>query len=176
MPLYICQEAQSNKFWSYDFSADGKSVHVKWGRVGREDSADSQDKTFDRASEAMAFVNGKIRENEKKKYRLVTEDQHAEEASIAKELGTQYKVHRVLWVVQRSATQLEQLPEYDPDQAVYVEVVNSYSSGSTLAGKEVIRLLLMRKDSYRIYSGVAEQGQLITHSGLNKAIGMDAGF
>lgn len=174
MPLYICQEGQSNKYWRYDI--DGLKVTCEWARVGREASAERLTKTFSSVSERDAFIAGKIREKEKKKYRLVTAAEHAEEASIAQELGTQYKIHRVLWVAQRSATQLEQLSEYDPNESVYVEVVNSYSRGSTLAGKEVIRLLLTRKESHRIYSDVVEQGQTLTVAGFNKAIGMDSGF
>src|ERR1022692_1939405 len=127
--IYINNDGSANKFWSYTIDeSTNKSVHVKWGRIGM-DSKD-QTKSFSSFSEMQKFIDSKVREKEKKGYKLVTADKLEDEKTTAKALGDRNKIKRLLWVSKRQNV-LHKLPNYDNKEFVYVEILNSWTKEIT---------------------------------------------
>ena len=153
MPIYHCQEAQHNKFWSYEITSGGKTLSVSWGRIGG--SSDSQTKSFYSATALQQFLNKKISEKTGKGYKLVNEATHSNESKTAKSLGIENKIQRILWVGQKG-NKLSFLTNYDPAQFVYVEILNSWS-------KEVHRLLLSKTETWEIDDSISESNRSITY-------------
>jgi predicted DNA-binding WGR domain protein len=159
MPMYLCQNDTSskgsgsaaNKFWSYEKTGN-YDVLVKWGRVGL--AGQSKTHTFGSAGEQEKFIQKKVREKQRKGYALTDDKQMKKETKIASLMGAQYKIGRMQWVTKRGK-KLKLALEYNPNEYVYVEILNSWS-------KEVTRLLLAKKDSWEI-EGVAEQGRTIEY-------------
>ncbi len=151
MPDYLCQEKQHNKLWRY--TINGLSVTTEYGRVGQ--SLKATTKAFGSATERDRFVATKIREKEKKGYVLATQEKVKQEQTTAKQLGTQYKISRMLFVSQKG-TKLTQITNYDPKKFVYVEILNSWK-------KTITRLLLSKTQSFEITGGVSETNRTITY-------------
>lgn len=124
--VYVCKEEKSNKFWQYEIN--NLSVDVEWGRVGLE--GEKQTKTFSSPSERDRFIESKIREKQKKGYQLTDENRLSVEAEVAREMGTQYKVNRTEYVARKGDT-LNLLMNYDPDEYIMVEVLNSWDKSLT---------------------------------------------
>ena len=153
MPIYICKESSSNKFWSYE--DQGNSVLVKWGRLGL--AGQSKTHSFVSMAEKRRFLDKKIREKTRKGYALSDEQKKKKEEKIAKLMGHQHKIQRMQWVdYKKKAKKLRFILNYDPKRYVYVEVINSWN-------KEVHRLLLSKDESYAI-EGVAEADRVIEFS------------
>jgi predicted DNA-binding WGR domain protein len=156
-----CKEATANKWWSYEIK--GRSVLVKWGRVGLD--GEQQTKEFDTDYEMQRFVETKMREKRKKGYGEVTEQKLRQEKTIAEKLGHQNKIQRMEFVDWRaksepSSGKLRVLLRYDPEKAVYIEIVNSWS-------KDIRRLLLTKTESWEIRS-CAEGSRVIEFEGLTR--------
>lgn len=147
--IFHCTESKSNKFWQYEIS--GNEVTVTWGRVGG--TSDTKTYNFSSEYEVSDFVDSKIKEKMKKKYKETNQTAIKEEAQTAKALGIQNKIARILWV-DRKDTRLTQISSYDPNRWIYVEVMNSWS-------KEMTRLLLSKKESM-VLDTITESGQNIT--------------
>lgn len=147
--IYINSSEAHNKFWSYDI--DGMNVHIKWGRIGG--SSDEQIKSFNTNSEVLAFINKKVREKEKKGYSKETKEKLKKETKTAQALGHQNKINRMLWV-SKSDNVLTQISNYDPNEYVYVEILNSWT-------KSMTRLLLSKEKTWMIEDGVSEYGRNI---------------
>lgn len=177
MPKYLQNENKEgkdgntvyhNKFWEYEILND-TSVMTRWGRVG----VDGQEKKYDFGSrtERDRFIQGKVAEktNPKKGYKLVTEEVLEKERKTAETLGNAYlKINRIEYV-NKKGEQLRVLGDYDPEEHVYVEVVNSQT-------KEKIRYLFQKNQSWKL-EGIAEASQLIefddliaTADSLSKAV------
>jgi len=154
--IYINNGSQHNKFWSYDI--EGNNVHVKWGRIGG--SSDEQLKSFDSSSEVQRFITKKTREKEKKGYKKETKEKLKKETKTARALGHQNKVGRMLWM-SRDDLLLTQIDSYDPNQYVYVEILNSWT-------KKVTRLLLSKDSTWMVGGGISESGQNIGCNKLTK--------
>lgn len=148
--IYICNADQSNKFWSYELS--GNSVTTKWGRIGG--TSDDNTKKFGSPMAAQKFIDTKVREKEKKGYKLASKEKLKEEVSTANALGVQNKIKEIKWV-SKKGNELNQLNSYDPKQYVYVEVLNSWS-------KDITRLLLSRDQTWMVDGGVSMSGGTIT--------------
>ena len=153
--IYVCNIDKSNKFWSYEIR-NNNEVHIKWGRIGG--SADEQIKSFGSSSELQKFIDKKVKEKEKKGYRPETKEKLKRETKTAQALGHQNKIKKMLWV-SRDENRLEQLDNYDPNQYVYVEILNSWS-------KEVTRLLLSKGKTWMAKDGVTEFNRSIICSSL----------
>jgi predicted DNA-binding WGR domain protein len=150
MPVYVCKNGHHNKFWSYEL--DGSDVVVKWGRLGQ--SGQQKRHKFASVVSAESFAQGKVYEKQKKGYQLSDEESVSQDNKIAQELGTQYKISRMLFV-SRDDKKLHEIPQYDSDEYVYVEVLNSWK-------KDITRLLLSKRDSFEIAGGITEQEGVIT--------------
>jgi len=163
--IYINNENQSNKFWSY--SVSGTTVTCKWGRVGNE--PDKVVKKFSSSYEVDKFVNQKIKEKEKKGYKLVSKEKLEEEKTTAKELGTRNKIKTMLFC-SKNGNKITELNAYDPGQYVYVEVLDSWS-------KSMTRLLLSKNESWMIDSDstIVKTGRTISANSLS-AIGSNDTF
>lgn len=159
MPTYLNVEAQSNKFWKYTLQ-DGNSVLIEWGRVGLD--GQSQVKDFGSPSALQAFIDKKIAEKVKKGYKLSDEQELKKQVDIALTLGHQKKISRLEYVSKsRSGNKLSLLLDYDPEQWVYVEVLNSWS-------KSVGRYLLNRTEAYEL-DGIAESNRTIEYETESRA-------
>lgn len=154
--IYINNGAQHNKFWSHNIN--GKEVHVKWGRIGG--SSDEQIKTFSSDAEVQKFISKKIREKEKKGYKKETKEKLKKEVKTANALGHQNKIKRMLWVSKNNKT-LAQIDNYDPNQYVYVEILNSWT-------KKMTRLLLSKDSNWMVEGGISESGRNIGCNELTK--------
>jgi predicted DNA-binding WGR domain protein len=149
--IWINQEAQSNKFWEYEVqSEDPYRVLVKWGRLSL--TGQSQTKCFKNEAAMRAFLCKKIFEKERKGYKNIQENERKKEVDIARELGYQNKISKIQYVTKRDG-RLDILNDYNPEQYVYVEVLNSWD-------KTVQHFVLSKNESYRIDS-VTEQGHSI---------------
>lgn len=145
-----CTTKQHNKFWQYEVK--GTTVNFKWGRVGG--SEDSNSKTF--ATEALmeAFVAQKMREKKKKGYVETNEGQLKEQVQVAKALGSHNKIRRLEFVrqvgskgkVNKGGGTLSRLLEYDPDEWIYAEILDSWT-------KDVTYILLNKGSAYQIEAG-----------------------
>lgn len=151
MPDYLCQEEQHNKLWRY--TVNNLSVTTEFGRVGQ--SLRATTKSFGSLIERDRFIAQKIREKERKGYVLATSKKVKEETQTAQQLGTQYKISRMLFVSQKG-NKLSRITNYDPKKFVYVEVLNSWK-------KTITRLLLSKTQSFEITGGVSENGRTITY-------------
>jgi predicted DNA-binding WGR domain protein len=169
--IYICSENQSNKFWSYE--QNGSSVTFKWGRVGRD--AETLTKDFGSDYGAQREIEKKIKEKTKKGYKLIDEKKLQQETETAKDLGTKYKIKRLLWVNKEGDT-LNQLDQYDAKKFVYVEVIDSYSKGEAVGQKAITRLLLSKTESFVLDDGLTEIGRSFTINGLRATAGEAARF
>lgn len=160
MPQFICSENHSNKFWQYDIIND-TSVLVKWGRIAG--TQDEKTHGFGNMRERDKFIAEKVREktNPNKKggaYKLVTEEVLEKETKSAAALGARYKVKRLEYV-NKKGDKLRVLGNYDPEEHIYVEVLNSWS-------KDVERYLFLKDKTWKITGGVAEGSQTIEIDGL----------
>jgi len=156
--IYINTKDQSNKFWSYEIN--GTDVHVKWGRIGG--SSDEQMKSFKSDAEVQKFINKKVREKEKKGYKKESKQKLQKETKTAHALGHQHKIKRMLWV-SKNDKKLTQIDNYDPNQFVYVEILNSWS-------KKMTRLLLSKDTDWMIQGSITEVDREI-HAGNLKKLG-----
>lgn len=156
--IYINNENQSNKFWSY--SLTGTTVVCKWGRIGND--PDKVTKTFPSIPAANKFIQQKIKEKERKGYKLVTKEKLNDEVSTAKELGVRNKVKTMLFC-SKSGNKLTELGGYDPEQYVYVEVLDSWN-------KNMTRLLLSKTETWTIDSNSSfiKTGKTISANKLNR--------
>ncbi|MDP1711990.1 MAG: WGR domain-containing protein [Candidatus Nanopelagicaceae bacterium] len=141
MPKYVCSEAAHNKFWSYETS--GTTATMSWGRVGGHVS--SQEKTFDNGNELQRFIASKVDEKLRKGYKLVEEQELTKQVKVAQAIGQQNKIQRLLWAEQRGDG-LREIANYDPQQSVYVELLNSWS-------KDVVRVLLTKTSAVILDGG-----------------------
>lgn len=155
--IYINNENQSNKFWSY--SVKGNTVTCKWGRIGND--PDQVVKTFTSSAAVDKFINQKIKEKEKKGYKLVSKEKLADETTTAKELGSRNKVKTMLFC-SKNGNKLTELNAYDPGQYVYVEVLDSWD-------KRVTRLLLSKNESWMVNSdsSIVKTNRTITANSLS---------
>jgi predicted DNA-binding WGR domain protein len=148
--LLICTTKQHNKFWQYEVK--GNTVNVKWGRVGGAEDSDS--KTFPSEALMESFISKKMREKQKKGYVETNENQLKEQVQVARALGTQYKIRRLEFVkqvgtkgkVNAKGGVLSRMLEYDPDEWIYAEILNSWS-------KDVTYILLNKDAAYQIEAG-----------------------
>jgi predicted DNA-binding WGR domain protein len=156
---FINKTKQSNKFWEY--TVNGNSVTVAYGRVGRA----PQDKThnFSSSYERDAFISKIVQSKIKKGYVESTAKELKEEAVTARQLGTQYKISRMLFVGQKGR-KLTRINNYDPKKYVYVEILNSWK-------KDITRLLLSKTESFIISGGVTEAGRTITYGNKSNTSG-----
>lgn len=154
--VYINNQSQHNKYWSYEIN--GTDVHVKWGRIGG--TSDEQVKSFKSNAEVQKFVNKKVREKEKKGYKKESKQKLQKETKTAHALGHQNKIKRMLWV-SKAESKLTQIDNYDPNQYVYVEILNSWS-------KKMTRLLLSKDTNWMIKGSVTEMNREIHAGNLTK--------
>ena len=151
MPDYLHQDGKHNKLWRY--TIDGMSVNIEYGRLGQ--TLRNQTKNFSSAAERDRFIAGKIREKTRKGYALADNTKVEQEQETAKDLGSQYKISKMIFVAQKG-NKLIRLAGYDPKKFVYVEILNSWK-------KTITRLLLNKEQSYMISGGVTETGTTITY-------------
>lgn len=168
---YTCSEKSSNKYWFYEFR-NGLSVFCEWGRIGAPPQGDVT-KSFSSQGELNKWLNSKIKEKEKKGYKEVTENNLEKQHSIASKLGFRNKISKMEWVKMRGR-KLIRINDYDPDEHIYVEVLDSYSSNTN---KKVTRLLLSKDGSWEITSSIVEMDneinffdELQTLSNANKFV------
>jgi predicted DNA-binding WGR domain protein len=147
--MYLNQTDVHNKFWSYEVI--GNDVLVKWGRVGLV--GESQVKEFSSDSAQQKFIADKVREKEKKGYKLVTQEKIKQETQTAKELGWQYKIQRIKWAG-KFGNKISFISEYDPTKWVYVEIMDSWK-------KDIVRLLLSKSESYTLEGDIKEDSETI---------------
>jgi predicted DNA-binding WGR domain protein len=151
--VFINKEAQSNKFWSYRTIGEAQ-VEFTWGRIGG--SEESNNKDFGSSWARNREIDKKVSEKLKKGYKETNQEELASEVKTARLLGQQYKISKVHWVKKLSDTSFIIIPEYDPDEFILVEVLNSWS-------KENFYLLLDKKESKKLnYVGIS--GKNITCS------------
>ena len=144
MPMYICKEDNSNKFWSY--SEDGNEVTIEWGRIGL--SGQSQVKNFSSDGEKRRFITKKVQEKIDKGYKESDDKELQKEKQTADLIGHQNKIHRMEFV-RRVDDDLHVLPSYDPSQGVYVEIMNSWK-------REIVRFFITKKESFEV-EGITEE-------------------
>jgi len=155
--IYHCSEDHHNKTWSYEIT--GNSVYVEWSRVGG--TLDSQTKTFSSSYEVTDFISKKVREKEKKGYKLTSQKAINKETKTAQAIGAQNKIAKMQWV-SRKDNLLTQIDAYDPKQYVYVEILNSWS-------KKVTRLLLQKETTWMVSGdSVSVMGRTMSVDGLTK--------
>lgn len=155
---YICSEDQHNKFWSYELQ--GSNVLYRWGRVGTP--GQQKLKSYGTALGAQMEVDKLIGEKKTKGYTLVTKQKLAAETKVAKGLGAQYKISKMLFVSKKLGNVLTPLSKYDPHQFVYVEVLNSWS-------KEITRLLFSKAENFVITGGYTEINKQMTFGSIRGA-------
>lgn len=155
--LYINKEDSSNKWWSYEIK-ENNSLYLEWGRVGS--TPKDKTKRFSSNSELQEYLTGKIREKHKKKYKEVNEEKLSNENTLAKKLGFRNKISKMLFV-SKGKLKLTEIGAYDPEQYIYVEVMDSYSSK---ANKKITRLLLSKEKSWEIDSNITESNRVIYYS------------
>ena len=161
--IYTCKEKQHNKFWKYEIINGGTTVKYSWGRLGLD--GQEQTKSYEGRTAMESAIEKKIRsktnptKRDKQPYALDTEKGVKKDAAIAKKLGTQYKIDRLLFVNKRGQ-KLHQMTQYDPKKWVYVEVLNSWD-------KTRFRYVLSKEKSYTI-DGVAEGDRIIEFDELNE--------
>jgi signal recognition particle GTPase len=119
-------------------------------------------KTFKSDAEVQKFVSKKVRENEKKGYKKESKQKLKKETKTAQALGHQNKIKRMLWV-NKDNKKLTQIDAYDPNQYVYVEILNSWS-------KKMTRLLLHKDTNWMIQGSITEMGREI-HAGKMTKLG-----
>ena len=160
--IYICQQNASNKFWKYTILPNN-TIQCVWGRLGQDSEEFGEAKSSRRLTKgfgsrysAEAFVEKKLREKTNKKgYVEKTKKEVKQEQKTAEKLGFRNKIKRMLWV-RKSGKKLKTLKQYDPNQWVYVEILDSWS-------KAITRLLLSKSESH-VLTGVAEDGNTITYA------------
>ena len=145
--IFICSEQQHNKFWGYKIA--GNNVVCKWGRVGSTEKEKSF--SFPSRYSLDSYLDSKIAEKEKKGYKEVSKEKLKEESEISQSLGIQNKIKKLLFVSKKGSS-LTQINDYDPNQYVYVEILNSWK-------KDITRLLLSRTESFKILNGISEDTQ-----------------
>jgi predicted DNA-binding WGR domain protein len=148
--VYLNQEDNHNKIWSYEII--GNDVLVKWGRVGLAGQEDR--KTFSSESAQQKFISDKVREKEKKGYKLVTKEKVKQETQTAKELGCQYKIQRIKWAG-KFGSKISFISEYDPTKWVYVEIMNSWTKG------DPVRLLMSKNENFTLEGDITETSETI---------------
>lgn len=163
MPIYICQTLQHNKFWKYTIS--GSTVIFQWGRVGGKSQEETKECLNTWSAESLA--QSKARDKLKKGYKLQNEEALEKENNIAQKLGLQNKVQKLQWVSKKDKV-LTTINNYDPNQYVYVEILNSWT-------KKLTRLLLSRTTSWEL-DGVAESDQEISFLDLDFVEGKELNF
>lgn len=156
--IYICSEKTSNKYWKYNLTQ--LSVYCEWGRIGAPPQGDVT-KNFYSMGELNKWLGSKIREKEKKGYKEVTEEKLEKQNSIATKLGFRNKISRMEWV-RKINNKLIKTANYDPDELIYVEVLDSYSSN---ANKKIWKLLLSKSGSWSITGSIAETDDSINYFG-----------
>lgn len=154
---YICSEKQSNKFWGY--TVNNKEVFVKWGRMGIDNFC-SKNYYFDNSYDRDEFINKKVSEKLKKGYKKVNDTKLKDESNLAKILGNRNKIKRILWV-RKNGNKLEELPNYNHNEYIYVEILDSYK-------KNISRFILNQNDSWEIYDSIIEQNGVITYGSMGK--------
>lgn len=146
MPLYINTEDHHNKFWGYEIiNDDPPTVETSHGRIGRATTTNT--KSFDTSAKLQKFIDTKVREKERKGYKLSDEKQLDKQVKVAELLGTENKIRRIEYVNVKGNT-LGILGNYDPKKAIYVEVQDSWS-------KRVSRMLLQEGND-KVLEGVTE--------------------
>ena len=155
MPVWTCKEEHSNKRWGYEI-INPTDVKVSWGRIGLD--GESQVKSFGSSAERDRFIAKKTKEKEDKGYKKEEEKRLEREVVAAKMLGTQFKIQRFEFVyrvesTKKAAAELNIISEYNDQQYIYVEVLNSWS-------KEMSRFLFSTKESLEI-DNVSESNRKI---------------
>ena len=158
MPVYVNKEDKSNKFWSYDIKSP-TDVEVKWGRIGL--AGQSQVKSFGTTGARDSFISKKVSEKTREGYVLSEAEKVKQESEAARELGIQFKVRRTEFVRKKDAT-FDIVSNYDENQYVYVEVLNSWT-------KEVFRFVLGTKESY-VIDGITEADRQIICASLTRTM------
>lgn len=158
MPVYVNKEDKSNKFWSYDIKSPTE-VEVKWGRIGL--AGQSQIKSFGTTGARDSFISKKVSEKTREGYVISAAEKVKQESEAARELGIQFKVRRTEFV-RRKGTTFDIVGNYDENQYIYVEVLNSWS-------KEVFRFILGTKESY-IIDGLTEANRQILCASLTRTM------
>lgn len=161
--LLVCKDGKSNKYWRYEI-VDDKHVNVTFGRIGVVNP--TKEHTFYNVYERDKFISEKMAEKSKKGYKPEIEEKLAVDAEVAKRLGVHYKVQRFEWCSVPSDKSLALLDDYDPDQFVYVEVLNSTS-------KEVTYLLLNRNQAW-LLDGVRQGKDIVRHDTKSHPFGKAA--
>ena len=155
MPVWVNKTEHSNKFWGYDI-VNATDVKVRWGRIGL--AGQDQIKSFGSSYERDRFIAKKTKEKEDEGYKKEEEKRLEKEVVAAKALGTQFKIQRFEFAYRvekpkTAAMELNIIGEYNENQWVYVEVLNSWS-------KEMSRFLLSTKESIEI-DNVSESNRKI---------------
>jgi predicted DNA-binding WGR domain protein len=123
--LLICQEGTANKYWKYELRDDW-GIYVEWGRLGGTNQ--NQTKSFGSAAARQKFIDQKVSEKQRKGYAEKTDDEYQKEEKTAQALGHQNKLQNMEWVQHdESKKKLLKLSEYNPNEYVFVEIVNSWS-------------------------------------------------
>ena len=156
--IYINQEGNSNKFWSYEISDNGRTVTFEHGRIGRTPGKPTI-KTGN-PYDIDALVEKKVKEKTRKGYKPKTKTELKKEEKTAKTLGSQYKIQDMKWVSGKETTSLgtgtlDVISKYDPSKYVFVQILNSWTKISTY--------LLLSKDSAIELSSVSMQRSKITY-------------
>lgn len=137
--IYTCAEKHHNKVWA--FQTNGTEVTIEWGRIGG--NTEQQIKTFGNDYELQTFLNKKIQEKLKKGYKLASDKELDKQVDIANKLGRQNKIIKMEFISRKNTFSFQILTAYDPDQWVYLEVMNSWS-------KEINRFIISKTESHRM--------------------------
>ena len=151
--IYVNNEGNANKFWSYETTGD-TSVHIEWGRLGG--SSQDQNKSFSSRASRDKFIDKKVSEKIRKGYEEKTRAEYSKEDDLAKGLGFQYKVQETEWAsFHATGKKLRILDDYDSTEYVYVHVHNSWHADKSY------HVLLSKNETFMLH-GVSKKGKTIS--------------
>ena len=125
--ILINTKDQSNKFWKYEITSNKPpTVIFSWGRIGQD--GQSKTETFNATAAMEHKIEKKMAEKEKKGYLESDQKKLKKESEIARLIGPKNKISEMHFVRANTNTNsFKELKQYDPNQSVLIEVLDSWS-------------------------------------------------
>jgi predicted DNA-binding WGR domain protein len=148
MPIFVCQDESSNKFWDYE--VNGNDAIIKWGRLGLVGQV--QVKSFSVKFDRDDFIDKKVREKISGGYKEITPEKYAILVLIAQTIGVGAKVDEIYFAT-KSGCYISEVSQKDLHKPgtkplVYARIVGRRKSKDENA--PVSEFLLDVDKAYRI--------------------------
>lgn len=129
--IFISKEEASNKFWGYTRNDNDMTVTAHWGRLGL--AGQSKVHQLGSSWKMDDFIYTKTREKEHNGYNEVTAEQYEVEVAVAKSIGTDQKVDKLMFVEDKSSVllPLDATRLHNPDlkPLVYAKLIGTLRDG-----------------------------------------------